>query len=89
MKEDKNYVLTTVVDLCYKFQFLDNKETAKKWLLEEVQTAFVSVNKQTTDKDKDNRIHVAAERETTEGEKPAKKTDRYKRTQIAKRGNSL
>ena len=63
VKEDKNYVLTTMVDLRYKFRFLDNKETAKKWLLEEMQTAFVSINKQTTDEDKDDHTHIAAERE--------------------------
>ena len=37
VKEEKNYVVTTVVDSHYKFRFLDDKETAKKWLLDEMQ----------------------------------------------------
>ena len=43
VKADKNYVLTTVVDPRYKFRFLDDKETAKKWLLDEMQAAAVCV----------------------------------------------
>ena len=43
VKADKNYVLTTVVDPRYKFWFLDNKETAKKWLLDKMQAAAVCV----------------------------------------------
>ena len=44
-----------MLDPRYKFKFLNNKETAKKWLLEEMQTAVMSVGNdadtQTTDKD--------------------------------------
>ena len=47
VKADKNYVLTTVVDSRYKFRFLDNKETAKKWLLDEMQAAAVADTDQT------------------------------------------
>lgn len=39
VKTDKNYVLTTVVDPRYKFRFLEDKEIAKKWLLDEMQVA--------------------------------------------------
>ena len=62
VKEDKNYVLTTVVDPCYKFKFLNNKETAKKWLLEEMQTTVMPVNSDanTQATDKDGNTHKAA-----------------------------
>ena len=43
VKADKNYVLTTVVDPRYKFQFLDDKEIAKKWLLDKMQVAAICV----------------------------------------------
>lgn len=37
VKNEKNYVLTTVVDPRYKFRFLnDSRENEKKWLLEEI-----------------------------------------------------
>lgn len=77
VKEDKNYVLTTVVDPRYKFKFLNNKEIAKKWLLEEMQTAVMPVNSdadtQATDKDgPDGNTHKAAGKKTTEREKAAK-----------------
>ena len=71
VKEDKNYVLTMVVDPRYKFKFLNNKETAKKWLLEEMQTAVMPVNSDadTQATDKDGNTHKAAEKKTTEGER--------------------
>ena len=53
VREDKNYVLTTVVDPRYKFKFLDNKETAKKWLLEAMQTEVMPVNTNTRETDQD------------------------------------
>ena len=58
VKEEKNYVVTTVVDSHCKFRFLDDKETAKKWLLDEMQvTVSVAITEQTvveTDQTEEN-----------------------------------
>ena len=58
VKAEKNYVVTTVVDPRYKFRFLDDKETAKKWLLHEIQvTVSVAITEQTvveTDQTEEN-----------------------------------
>ena len=47
-RAEKNYVVTTVVDPRYKFRFLHDKETAKKWLLDEMQVSVsVAITEQT------------------------------------------
>ena len=62
VKDDKNYVITMVVDPRYKLKFLDNKESAKTWLLEEMQlqTAVAPANTNTHAADEDNNTQEAA-----------------------------
>jgi hypothetical protein len=62
VKDDKNYVITTVVDPRYKLKFLNNKESAKKWLLEEMQlqAAVAPANTNTHAADEDNNTQEAA-----------------------------
>ena len=62
VKDDKNYVITMVVDPRYKLKFLNNKESAKKWLLEEMQlqAAVAPANTNTHTADEDNNTQEAA-----------------------------